>query len=299
MRARALKVASAASPRLSSLRLRSWSRELREIVLVLLVTFAYFLTRGVFRGGDAIAFLHAKQLLAVERALHLSPEAALQRFGLQHPALLEVANVFYLAGHLPVLIAVAVWLYWKHRRAYVVIRDAFLISAAIGLSVYVLFPVAPPRYLPGFVDTLSASGLNLDGSAVGLLYNPYAAMPSLHVGWALLAGIALVWRARAWWLRAAGAALPVVMTLVVLMTGNHFLFDVLAGVLVALSALGLSLFLHTSGLRARLPWLSFFPVQRVSPEAPDALKPDDDAALVHVAVAAPGTPAASEGAEVI
>jgi hypothetical protein len=70
-------------------------------------------------------------------------------------------------------------------------------------------------------------------------------------------------------------------------------------VLVALSALGLSLFLHTSGLSARPPWLSFFPVQRASPEAPDALKPDDDAALVHVAVAAPGTPAASEGAEVI
>jgi membrane-associated phospholipid phosphatase len=297
MRARALKVASAASPRLSALRSRSWYRELREIVLVLLVTFAYFLTRGVFRGGDAIAFLHAKQLLAVERALHLSPEAALQRFGLQHPALLEAANVFYLAGHLPVLIAVAVWLYWKHRRTYFIIRDAFLVSAAIGLSVYVLYPVAPPRYLPGFVDTLSTSGLNLDGSAVGLLYNPYAAMPSLHVGWALLAGIALVWRARAWWLRAAGAALPVAMTFVVLMTGNHFLFDVLAGVLVALGALGLSLLLHTSSVRARLPRLSLFPGQRATPHAQPAREPDDDAALVHVAIGTPAGPLASGGSD--
>jgi membrane-associated phospholipid phosphatase len=114
----------------------------------------------------------------------------------------------------------------------------------IGLCVYISFPVAPPRYLPGFVDTLKVSGLDLDGSATGPFYNPYAAMPSLHVGWALLAGIALAWRAHAWWLKVVGAALPLAMTCVVLMTANHYLLDVVAGILVALVSLGLALLLR-------------------------------------------------------
>jgi membrane-associated phospholipid phosphatase len=231
----------------SSLRIsppRAWYRELREIGLALLVAFAYFLTRGLARGSVGDAIQHADGLLALERTLQLSPELALQRFGFLHPWLLEAANIFYLAGHLPVLIAVAVWLYWKHPRDYRLFRTAFLISAVIGLCVYISFPVAPPRYLPGFVDTLKVSGLDLDGSATGLFYNPYAAMPSLHVGWALLAGIALAWHARAWWLKVIGAALPAAMTYVVLMTANHYLFDVLAGALVALVSLGLALLLR-------------------------------------------------------
>jgi membrane-associated phospholipid phosphatase len=231
----------------SSLRIpppRVWYGELHEIGLALLVTFAYFLTRGLARGSVEDAIQHADGLLALERTLQFSPERALQRFGFLHPRLLEAANIFYLAGHLPVLIAVAVWLYWKHPRDYRLFRTAFLISAVIGLCVYISFPVAPPRYLPGFVDTLKVSGLDLDGSATGLFYNPYAAMPSLHVGWALLAGTALAWHARAWWLKVIGAALPVAMTCVVLMTANHYLLDVLAGMLVALVSLGLALLLR-------------------------------------------------------
>ena len=209
----------------------------REVALALVVSCAYFLTRGLIRGRSADALAHARDILGIEQALHIEPEEALQHIALLHPLLLQAVNLFYLAGHLPVLIAVAIWLYRAHRPAYRVFRNAFGLSALLGLTIYVVLPVAPPRFLPGFVDTLKTTGLGLDGSAVGLLYNPYAAMPSLHVGWALLAGLALVCYGRAWWLRLAGGALPLLMTLTVLVTGNHYVLDIAAGTGIALVSL--------------------------------------------------------------
>jgi membrane-associated phospholipid phosphatase len=213
---------------------------LLELAMVAIVTFAYFLTRGLIRGREDDAMRHAGQLLDLERALHLDPEHAMQRLALSHHWLMELANNFYLYAHLPVLIGVAVWLYVKRPWAYPWFRNAFLLSALIGLSIYVLLPVAPPRFLPGFTDTMALYGFNVDGSAAGPFYNPYAAMPSLHVGWSLLAGIALIACARAWWLRAAGIALPLLMTASVIMTGNHYLLDAVAGGAVVLVALTLS-----------------------------------------------------------
>jgi membrane-associated phospholipid phosphatase len=233
----------------------------REVVLVLVVTLAYFLTRGLARGDVQTATAHARALLSFEHALHLDPERAMQALALRHPWLTAAANLFYLVGHLPVLIATAVWLFWTRPLAYRWFRNAFLISALFGLSIYVVLPVAPPRYLPGFTDTLKAAGFNVDGSSVGLFYNPYAAMPSLHVGWALLAGLVVVVSARARWLRVVGAALPVLMALAVLMTGNHFLLDILAGVAIALVSLALSAWWVT--------WQEAHAKSRAAP-APDA-----------------------------
>ncbi|HEY8293604.1 MAG TPA: phosphatase PAP2 family protein [Thermomicrobiales bacterium] len=208
-----------------------------EVALILVVTFAYFLTRGLIRGRESDAVKNASRLLNIERALHLRPERAMQQFALHHEWLMQLANNFYLYAHLPVLIAVAVWLYWWRPWAYPWFRNAFLISALFGLSIYVIFPVAPPRFMPGFVDTMALYGFNVDGSAAGPLYNPYAAMPSLHVGWSLLAGIAIIAAARSWWLKAAGMALPILMTFAVIMTGNHYLLDVIAGAIVVLISL--------------------------------------------------------------
>lgn len=209
----------------------------RELALALVVIAGYFLTRGLIHGRADTAELHAQDLIALEQTLHVGIEASIQAVALRHSWLLDAANLFYVAAHLPVLVAVAAWLYLKHPTAYRRYRDAFLISALLGLGVYVALPVAPPRFMPGFVDTLKASGLDLDGSSVGLLYNPYAAMPSLHVGWALLAGYAVLRTARAWWLRSAGAALPPLMIATVLITGNHWVLDVAAGMLIAALAL--------------------------------------------------------------
>ena len=208
--------------------------------MVSIVTFAYFLTRGLIRGREDDAMAHAGQLLNIERALHLDPEHWLQHLALGHEWLMQFANNFYLYGHLPVLVGGAIWLYIKRPWAYPWFRNTFLLSALIGLSIYVVLPVAPPRFLPGFTDTMALYGFNVDGSAAGPLYNPYAAMPSLHVGWSLLAGIAFIACGRAWWLRAAGVAMPVLMTLSVLMTVNHYLLDAVAGTAVVLVSLTLS-----------------------------------------------------------
>jgi hypothetical protein len=223
----------------------------REVALILLLTFAYFLTRGLIRGRQSVALQHARQILSLERTLHLDPEVLLQRLATSHAWLMDVANFLYLFGHLPVLISVAAWLFWSRPTAYRWFRNAFLISAAMGLTVYVLFPTAPPRYLPGFTDTLKVAGVGLDGSSVALFYNPYAAMPSLHVGWSLLAGVAVVVSARELWLRVAGGLLPVMMALSVLMTGNHFLLDILAGCAIAVVSLSISAswILRRDGLR--------------------------------------------------
>jgi hypothetical protein len=212
----------------------------REVALILLLTFAYFLTRGLIRGRQSVALQHARQILDLERVLHLDTEVLVQRLATSHLWLMDAANFLYLFGHLPVLISVAAWLFWTRPTAYRWFRNAFLISAAMGLTVYVLFPTAPPRYLPGFTDTLKAGGIDLDGSSVALFYNPYAAMPSLHVGWSLLAGVVVVVSARAMWLRVAGGLLPVMMSLSVLMTGNHFLLDILAGCAIAVVSLIIS-----------------------------------------------------------
>lgn len=210
---------------------------LREVAITLVVTGAYFLTRGLIRGKAHAAIAHATALLALERRLHIAPEQRLQAFALHHLLLVHAADTVYLAAHLPVLIGVAIWLYHWRSRAYRFFRTAFLCSALIGLSVYVLYPVTPPRFLPGFVDTMQRYGFNVDGSVVGPFYNPYAAVPSLHVAWALLAGVAVAACARPFWVRILGVLLPVVMVLAVVVTGNHFLLDVLSGCAVTAIAL--------------------------------------------------------------
>lgn len=213
---------------------------LREVVLILLLTFAYFLTRGLIRGRKEDAFTNARTLISWERALHIDVESAFQSLVMHHRWLETFVNAYYLAGHLPVLIGVAVFLYWRHPSSYAWFRNAFLISALIGLSIYVWLPMAPPRYMPGFVDTMAQSGNGLDGSAVSLLYNPYAAMPSLHCGWAALAGFVVFMSARPWWGKLIGLLIPVGMIFTVIATGNHYLLDVVAGLIIIAISLALA-----------------------------------------------------------
>jgi len=239
------------SPPLTATR-RGWAHNLLrpaalwECLVVAIVTFCYFLSRGLARGTAAISFAHAREILSLESTLHFSDEASIQRYGLEHHALVYGANYYYLGAHLPVLIGVAIWLYATRPSNYRWYRNAFLLSAAIGLTIYVLYPVAPPRFMPGFVDTLHRYTFNLDGSTVGPFYNPYAAMPSLHFGWSLLAGVAIAAAVRSRWLRAAALAMPALMALSVIVTGNHYILDILAGGAVVLLALAV--------VRARQLW---------------------------------------------
>src|SRR6185436_7429679 len=106
---------------------------------------------------------------------------------------------------------------------------------------FVVFPAAPPRLVPelGIADTVGLAGSHDTGSFGGVKFNPYAAMPSMHVGWSLLVGITLFGVTRRRWLKAAAAAHPVLMTVTVVATGNHYLLDAVAGAAIALVALAL------------------------------------------------------------
>jgi membrane-associated phospholipid phosphatase len=213
---------------------------LRELANVLVITFAYFVTRGIIRGREGDAFANAYTLIEMERALGIYHEQAIQRFALGYGWLIDFVNNYYLYGHLPLLIGVTIWLFWWRPTVYPWFRNAFIISAAIGLTIYVAVPMAPPRFLPGFVDTMRVSGFDVDGSAAGPLYNPYAAMPSLHTGWAVLSGFGIFVASRRWLLKTLGIILPSLMVVSVVLTGNHYFLDAVVGTGVVALALALA-----------------------------------------------------------
>ena len=140
-------------------------------------------------------------------------------------------NWIYIWGHWPVIVATMIWLAWRHRRVFLRLRDGMLVSGAIGLIVFASYPVAPPRLADGdVVDTVTRSSDSYRVLQPPAFVNQYAAMPSLHSGWDLLVGIAIVTAATTVWLRVVGVLLPASMLLAVVATGNHFVLDVVAGV---------------------------------------------------------------------
>ena len=130
------------------------------------------------------------------------------------------------------------WLFTRHPEEFRVTRTAFFVSGAIGMVFFILFPVAPPRLVNAdFMDTVARYSHAYRALQPPSIVNRYAAFPSLHFGWDLLVGIALVAYARSLWARALGVAMPVAMAMAVVLTANHWIIDVVAGA--ALAVIGL------------------------------------------------------------
>jgi membrane-associated phospholipid phosphatase len=179
---------------------------------------------------------NAQHVVDLERRLGGLLELDLQRplLRLGNAAVLHVANWTYWLAQFAVVLLVVVWVYLRRHHAYARLRNAIIVANTIGLAGYILFPLAPPRLLPGygFVDTLAQmEPLNHGTGLVELFSNPYAAMPSLHTADALILGIAVATLARRWPLRIAALAWPVWVALSLLATANHFWVDVAAGAL--------------------------------------------------------------------
>jgi hypothetical protein len=123
------------------------------------------------------------------------------------------------------------WVYRERRHAFPLVRMTLIISTAFALVGYVLYPAAPPRLAGvGISDTVTKhTGLNLSSDLLGSFYNPFAAVPSLHFGYALIVGVAVAWLARRRWVRVLGAMYPAFMLFDIVATGNHFWFDATAG----------------------------------------------------------------------
>ena len=147
------------------------------------------------------------------------------------PALL---GLLYVALHFAGTAGVLIWVHHRRPHAFPFLRTTLIVSTALALAGYVLYPAAPPRLANlGFADTVSThTGLNLSSDLLGSLYNPIAAVPSLHFGYSLIVGVAVAQLASRRSLRRVGAAYPGLMLLIIVATGNHFLFDAVAGGLV-------------------------------------------------------------------
>ncbi len=210
-----------------------------ECGLMVALFMMYYVTRGVAAGKEAVAFGHAREVMHFEQRLGLFREIALQTTFLTEPAFVRLLNFVYAYTHLAVLIVFAIWVFTLHADRYQEIRNTFLAILGTGLAIYILFPLAPPRLFPytGFVDTLQLySGINYDQQSIAMLYNPFAAMPSLHVGFALFSGIGviMVGRRKIHWL--IGIAYPLLMATAVVGTANHFILDVIVGSFITIVA---------------------------------------------------------------
>jgi len=194
----------------------------------------YELIRG---GGNATlsaARSHTDSIVSFERHLHVFDEQSLQNAAHAVPALPSVLGVAYVVLHFVGTTAFIVWMYRRHRDHFAFVRNTLIASTAIGLAIYVLYPAAPPRLAGlGFVDTVTnGAHLNLSSNLLGSVYNPYAAVPSLHFGYALIVGVGIAAYATRRSVRIAGALYPAVMLMVIVATGNHFFFDAAAGAVV-------------------------------------------------------------------
>ena len=150
------------------------------------------------KATDGRAVSHAHKIVDIEKAGGFFWEPAIQEKLVDHHAIITAANWMYIWGHWPLIACVAAWLMVKRPAAYSVFRNAFFISGTIGIIIFVLFPVAPPRLADvGVVDTVTMYSHSYRVLQPPAFVNQYAAVPSLHFGWDLLIGIALITQSRA------------------------------------------------------------------------------------------------------
>lgn len=212
-----------------------------ELASVLVLMGAYNLGRLLATGRVSSADDNAHRILDVQHALRLPSEAVLQAAALDVHHLVGLADRYYLL-HFPVTIGVLLWLWRRDRSAYRWTKRALVLATGAAMVIHLLVPVTPPRLLAasGTIDTGQKAGASVyDGSPVAAIANEYAALPSLHVGWALLIAIVLVATLRSRW-RWLWLLHPALTTVTVVVTGNHYLIDAVAGAVVVVGALVLT-----------------------------------------------------------
>lgn len=223
-----------------------------QAVLIVLLIFIYFRVRGLTVGSTDDAMSHAHDILAFEQRLGINIEDAVQVPVVRHEGIETMANWVYLWGHWPVIIATMLWLAARHRDIFRRLRDAMMISGAVGMVIFATYPVAPPRLANlGLIDTVTETSNAYRALQPPAFVNQYAAMPSLHTGWDLLVGMAIVAAASSLILRIIGVAMPILMAMAVVLTANHYVLDVVAGVSLVLAAHAAALALERRRYRRR------------------------------------------------
>ena len=244
----------------------------QELLFVVVCYELYSLVRNAAPSHERLAFHRAVDLLAFERRAHVAFEHSVNAFVAGQHALAYVCNYYYATLHFVVTISVMVWLYRRHPLRYRSLRTALLATNVVALLGFWLFALAPPRMLrsQGFVDTVVQFHTwgSWGSSSIDSASNQFAAMPSLHIGWALWCAVVLVRVARRTWVRVLGAIYPLTTTFVIVGTANHFVLDAVGGVVVLV--LGFVVQWALSGRSAFA--LPVMPRQRTAAEEPEALR---------------------------
>lgn len=222
-------------------RFPGWRGLLGQCALIVLAALCYFGVRGLTQSDAAAAEENARRLLDLERAVAIDVEASLQEAIVHHDAIVTLANWVYIYGHWPVIVLTLGWLFATAPDRFRLLRNAMFISGAIGLVIFALYPVAPPRLgVLDVMDTVTERSSSYRTLQPPGLINRYAALPSLHFGWNLLVGIVLWRTTRVPLVRVFAVVMPVLMAWAVVLTANHYVVDVIAGGVVALAGLAIA-----------------------------------------------------------
>jgi hypothetical protein len=208
----------------------------QELTLMASLYSVWRLARVLPLAQPAGAINRARQIDRLQHTLHMPTELSLQHFVLQHSWLARSVNAYYAVAHVPALIAFLVWLFVRHRDEYGRWRNALAILTAFCVVIRFV-RVAPPRFLPdlGYIDLATRYGLSVYGPVGTGVSDQFAAMPSIHVGWAAVVsfGIVAVSTSRWRWL----FLLHLVLTsIVVSATGNHWWLDGIVAIVLLLIA---------------------------------------------------------------
>jgi len=230
-----------------------WPELTKQIFLIGLAVLLYFGVRGQTEGAETLALEHGRQILDLETKLGIDWEMGLQSIVTPSRTLTTLGNWVHIWFHWPVIVLTLLHLHRTNRLEFLMLRNAMFVSGAIGLVIFISYPVAPPRTPPGFTDTVTDLSTSYRVLQPPNLVNKYAAVPSLHAGWNLLVGVAL-YRASTHrtFLRVFGIVSATAMALAVVSTANHYILDVVAGYAVALVGLAISLVI-TVPIARRIP----------------------------------------------
>jgi hypothetical protein len=212
-----------------------------------LVYLLYFLVRAQAVGSTSEAFRNANHIISFEKWLGIFKELQFQEtVSLSHDVLLHMWNIVWFYGHWPLIIVCAVWLFVWRAEVYSLTRNAFLVTGGIALIIYALYPAVPRHYIDdGVVYTLTTSYvMNSDQST---FVNPFAPLPSMHVGWNFLMGAGLFLAFPGSRLRYLLVLLPILTWISTVATGSHYIIDGFAGICLALFGLAVAVWFHRNG----------------------------------------------------
>jgi PAP2 superfamily protein len=235
------------------------SHWLRELVIVVAFYYGYEVIRRFARGGERNprAFANAIHLVDLEQWLHIYNESAVQKAFLDARWFIKIMNVYYGTLHFVITAGLLIWVYLRRHEHYRQYRNLLGMTTALALIGYFAFPLAPPRMYPCecFEDTLETVGglWSYQSAAAKQIANRFAAMPSLHFGWALWCGTLLWSFARHHVVRALSVIYPALTLLAIVVTANHYWLDAVGGAIIFVAASQLLRRLHGRALRKTQP----------------------------------------------